>query len=89
MDSSPPVPATGFSGQKAVLFCRHCDRAVPFPEGWLDGTNGGPETVECPDCDHVIVRRSASDRRPTVTAVWTPYARVVSEWWGADESIGT
>ncbi|MFW6436353.1 MAG: hypothetical protein ACOCYZ_01820 [Halococcoides sp.] len=89
MTRESPVPTADHSRQKALLFCQHCERAVSFPEHWLDGTNGGPEAIECPDCERVIVRRSRSGHRPTVTAVWTPYARAVSKWWVADDCLGT
>lgn len=66
--------------RKAMLFCPACGRGISFPEGWLQADGPVPEAVDCPDCEQVVVSRDA-DRRPTLTAVWTTYARAVSDWW--------
>lgn len=79
---NPPMNPAGTDprSRKAMLFCPACGRGIPFPEGWVHAEGPSPETVECPDCNQVVVAAEA-DRRATLTAVWTTYARAVSDWW--------
>lgn len=84
------VPSEEFDPvrQKAALFCPQCECAIAFPGSWLRDERSGPDAVSCPECGRQVVRREHRSTG-TVTAVWTSYARAVSEWWVADDCRGT